>query len=179
VVLFALLCYVALLADSPSSLLRQRQQLTSKRIAAVGLERALWKVSMSEYAVAEKVAKLAPAGPMLAPELVAGAMVVISAEYPQLAVRSEAELYWGYLEQNLKQMTARVQSALFLDGHIPNKLYYLESALEKEASLIRTIVVRTTVYNRTDVRALMESYAFEPIGTHGLYTILVRTPDPS
>jgi len=179
VVLFALLSYVAVLADSPSSLLRQKQELTRERISAVGFERALWKVSLPEYAVAEQIAKLAPPGPMLAPELVAGVMVVISTEYPQLAVRSEAELYWGYLEQNLKQMTARVQSALFLDGHIPNKLYYLESALEKEAPLIRTIVVRTTVYNRTDVRALMESYAFEPIGTHGLYTILVRASDPS
>ncbi len=179
VVLFALLCYVAVLADSPSSLLRQKQQFTSKRIAAVGLERALWKVSLPEYAVAEKVSKLAPPGPMLAPELVAGAMVVISAEYPQLAIRSEAELYWGYLEQNLKQMTARVQSALFLDGHIQNKLYFLESELQTEAPRIRTIVVRTTVYNRTDVLALMESYKFEPIGTQGLYTILVRAPDPS
>ena len=60
-----------------------------------------------------------------------------------------------------------------------NKRYFLEAELQTEAPLIRTIEVRTTVYNRTDVRALMESYAFEPIGTHGLYTILVRASDPS
>jgi hypothetical protein len=176
--MFAVLCYVAVLSDSPSSLLRQTHELSSERIAEAGLERALWKVSLPDYAVAEKVSSIAPPGPMLAPEVIAGPMVVISAQHPQLAVRSEAELFWADLEQNREQMTARVQSAVFLDGHNQNNRSFLESELRAEAQRIRTIVVRSTVYQRSDVRTLLDSYAFEQVGMQGLYTILVRTPDP-
>ena len=110
------------------------------------------ELELPEYRVAQQVRAVAPAGAMLAPERIAGAMVLSSADYPQLAIRSEAELYWGYLEKNLKQMTARVQSALFMDGQIQDKLSYLESELRTEAPRIQTLVMRTTVYQRAEVR---------------------------
>lgn len=171
---FALLCFMALLADAPSSIFKQPQQLSWQRIRRNGLERALWKKSLPHLAVAERVAVVAPAGPMLAPELIAGAMTVTSSRFPQLAIRSEAELYWGFLEQNLKQMTARTQTALFLDGQIQGKTYVIESELASEHLLIRTMVLRKTVYARDDIRALLAEYGYQRVDAIGEYVIVVR-----
>ena len=92
------------------------QALTYKRLRTYGIEHALWKLPITEYQVAQRVLAVAPPGPMLAPENIASDMLLTSTAYPQLAIRAEAELYWGYLEKNLKQMTARVETAGFFDG---------------------------------------------------------------
>jgi hypothetical protein len=170
----ALLCYMAVLADAPSSVFLQRQVLTDKRLRTYGIEQALWKLPMIEYQVARRVLAVAPPGPMLAPENIAGAMVLTSTAYPQLAIRAEAELYWGYLEKNLKQMTARVETAAFFDGKFEDKLYIPETELRTEHTRIRTIVLRSTVYDRPDVRALVDSYGFAMVGSSGPYVILVK-----
>ena len=169
-----LLCYMVILSDAPSSIFRQPQQLTYKRVAAYGFEKALWKITLPEYRVAQRVIALAPPGPVLAPERIAGSFVLSSTAYPQLAIRSEAELYWGFLEKNLKQMTARVQTAAFLDGQLQNKLYVLDSELKTEHERIRTLVLRTEVYDRPDVRELLDSYGFSAVGTSGQYVIVVH-----
>jgi hypothetical protein len=170
----ALLCYMALLTDAPSSIFRQPQQLSIKRVHTYGIEQALWKVTLAEYQVAQRVIALAPPGPVLAPERIAGSLILSSTAYPQLAIRSEAELYWGYLEQNLKQMTARVQTAAFLDGQLQNKLYVLETELTTEHQRIRTLVLRKTVYARPEVRELLDAYGFSAVGTSGQYVIVVH-----
>jgi hypothetical protein len=165
---------MALLADAPSSVFHQPQALTNKRLRAFGIEKALWKLPLTEYQVAQRVLAEAPPGPMLAPENIAGAMVLTSSAYPQLAIRAEAELYWGYLEKNLKQMTARVETAAFFDGKFEDKLYIPETELRTEHTRIRTIVLRSTVYDRPDVRALVDSYGFAMVGSSGPYVILVK-----
>jgi hypothetical protein len=165
---------MVLLTDAPSSIIHQPQQLTRKRIRSFGVEQALWKLTLPDYQVAQRVIALAPPGPVLAPERIAGSLVLSSTSYPQLAIRSEAELYWGFLEQNLKQMTARVETAAFLDGQMQNKLYVLETELSTEQDRIRTLVLRTVVYARPEVREMLDSYGFTAVGTSGTYVIITH-----
>lgn len=174
VALFALLWYLALLADAPSSILKQPNQLTQARIQRWGIERALWKIPLTQYDIAAEVIRKAPPGPVLAPELISGNLVLRDTRYPVLAIRSEAELYWGFLEKNLKQMTARTQAALFLDGEIQGKTYVLETELATEHQVIQTIVVRIPVYRRPEINALLREYGYTRVGGFQGYVVLTR-----
>ncbi len=71
-------------------------------------------------------------------------------------------------------MTARIETAGFFDGKFENKLYIPETELRTEHTRIRTIVLRSTVYDRADVRALVDSYGFAMVGSSGPYVILVK-----
>lgn len=121
-----------------------------------GFSMASLKLPAEWLADAKQVISRSPAGPMLAPGNLAGTIVMLDSNYPQMRVRETTLRMLMPGQENFRKAEARIRASNFLDGNFKaGDLGALKSTLAAYPEL-RTVVIRADVL-ATATAALSES----------------------
>ena len=107
---------------------------------------------------AGKVIAIAPAGPMLAPMPHNGIITMLSANYPQMRVFTDAERVW-FGERGLRsQIDDRICASDFVSGGKPSCLSAFRRVLEY--GNLRSVVITKTLTADPDIQGMLEKNGF-------------------
>jgi hypothetical protein len=124
---------------------------------------------------AQEVVAVAPRGPMLAPSLLGGTVVLLDPECPQVRIKKDALRVWLYARGQIQDAEARIKASDFLDGR-PNGDFTALIEVLREHPEIRSIVVRRPVYSAEDVKALLLHRGFTSSKAIEGYVVAWKTP---
>jgi hypothetical protein len=123
----------------------------------LGLSR--YKLPAQLVQSAQDVVATAPHGPMLAPSLLAGTVVLLDSDFPQVRIKKDPVRVWLYARGQMNDAEARIRASDFLDGK-PNGDFAALSEVIQEYPEIRSVVARRSVYRGEDVQALLVHWGF-------------------
>lgn len=171
---FASIVYVYALLYMPQSLVNDKRFVNLSRIPVLGFEESFWEIPTTELLVAKQISAVVPAGRMLAPTSVSGTLAITDGRYTHLAFRSTVEATWGAFENNQKGMSRRSFSQRYLDDQGDVKFEVFANELKDEHGIIDILVLKSTVYERPNVRSLLDSYGFKWSGSSDPYIFLTK-----
>jgi hypothetical protein len=145
----ALLAAAALSVPEASILLRPQAEL------------GLTKFKLPEQLVkaAQDVIAVAPEGPMLAPSLLGGTVVLFDSNFPQVRIKKDPIRAWLYAQGSIEDAENRIRASDYLDGRPNGDLDALAWTIREHPG-IRSIVLRRNVYRRDETRGLLEAYGY-------------------
>jgi hypothetical protein len=120
--------------------------------------------------VAERVVEEAPAGGMLAPFSLSGPIVMISADHPQMRVRSDGVMLWLGKEQAER----RIGASKYGGGSGGTLKDFREVAKERS---VCSVVVAESVAERRKVKATLSSTGYSTGRRIGGYIVYTRYPE--
>ena len=130
-----------------------------------------YKVPDRSYLIAHKAIAIAPRGTMLAPPEICGIIPMLSSAYPQIRIREDQERLWlGKAEAEL-----RIRASNFVGKGEPILFPAFKILLEQWTSRLQSIVMKTEVFNKPEVKELLGHYGFDSYQHIDEYIILWRS----
>jgi len=127
------------------------------------------KLNPINLASAQQIATIAPPGVMLSPKDFSGTMLMVSANYPQIRVREDAEHVW----LDIKDANLRINASDFCGGD-DAQINAFKAVLLKYPA-IESIVMKLSTWQkfRTTLSALVESQGFTThVIVHNYYIVI-------
>lgn len=118
-----------------------------------------FKIQPRDLAQAAQVIAIAPEGPMLAPRDLAGLIVMLDSNGPQLRIRDSAERAWFSELGHLDEAELRISASNYLQGGADQRLGSLQGLLQ-EYPEIRSVVARAAVYKQPALQSLLAQHGF-------------------
>jgi hypothetical protein len=161
----------ALLAAA--NLVLTEASIVAGREVELGLTR--YKLPSALVQAAQDVIAIAPHGPMLAPSLLGGTVVLLDSDYPQVRIKKDPLRAWLYARGEIEDAEARIKASDFLDARPNGEFDALVVVIERHPA-IRSIVARRPVYADDAVRALFDHHGFTANQEIKGYVVVWKTP---
>jgi chromate transport protein ChrA len=139
----------------------------------VSVGRPGYKIPPLDLTHAQQVIAIAPEGPMLAPRDLAGLVVMLDSNDPQLRIRDSAERAWFSERGQLDEAELRISASNYLQGGADERLKSLQQLLQ-EYPEIRSVVARAAVYKQPQLQSLLAQFGFTHSRSAAGYVIAWR-----
>ena len=117
-----------------------------------------YKVKPEDLELAREITEVAPAGPMLAPEPVAGMLSLLSSDYPQMRVRETAVQLWMQERGQGELAEMRLNASAFVSGE--NDQYVVDFRRLLETTVVKTIVLADEVAADPAVQQTLQEHGY-------------------
>lgn len=127
-----------------------------------------YKLPSQEFKQAIEIVKITPPGVMLAPEPLAGIIVMIDSKFPQIRVRSDAERTWIH---SIDDANLRIAASDYIGGSSTDFSSF--QTIVNSQKDIHSIVIKNDVLNNNpEIISFLNSYKFINQRTFNEYTVL-------
>ena len=135
-----------------------------------------YKLPNEELADARRLIAVAPPGPMLAPELLAGTITMLDSRFPQLRVR-DTTLPMLMAKPGLREEAeARLRASEFVAGN-KAELESFKATIETYGPLISSVVLDAAVYELA--APTLDNYGFHTTAIVGRWILVSRLSNPN